>query len=440
MKKSKKLIGQLLCLLLCLTLIGGICVSGAEESQGKGMVTDEYVMQYLEISVPDTYIKLTSSLSDSDPAWLMANITDPSQIKSEFKDRNVVAAYFDPATNCTFYFVGKSTTETLKAFDITKYGDTEMVEYANTLFPQDNVIEFKLSAYKHPQMNMFRAEITEVGDNGDQELLYGTIVNGMLIQFSMNTTRIGAIRDDLLQELISNVKLTKIMTYEEYEASVKKTWTVIGCFFGGGILLMVILFIISKINQKKKKQRVAMISEELLKFRKKKQAGEASSELYYEIETSYDKKLIQSYSTFNTWFRNAKRDIVLAIIYLVVVGYAVYLGSKFVLIIGVAAAFILLYLKYSGCEKYVDNMIKRYDIKKKKSVTANYRFYDEYFTLSGIDSLSEYIYKQIFRVANYQGYMLLYISEDNALVIDVEKVPEDKRMDFVRHIMERAGL
>ena len=60
--------------------------------------------------------------------------------------------------------------------------------------------------------------------------------------------------------------------------------------------------------------------------------------------------------------------------------------------------------------------------------------------MTGIDSLSEYIYKQIFRVCNYQGYMLIYISEENALIIDVEKVPEDKRIDFVRFIMERSRI
>ena len=83
-------------------------------------------------------------------------------------------------------------------------------------------------------------------------------------------------------------------------------------------------------------------------------------------------------------------------------------------------------------------MMKRYEIKKKKSVTAVYRFYDEFFTLSGIDSIAEFIYPQVFRLANFQGYLFLYVSDDNALVIDVEKIPEEDRAEFIKYIYEKS--
>ena len=430
--------------LLSLFLI--VCLlpfSFAKADEVTGTHVDTYNMQYLEITVPDSYIKLTSSLKDGDPSWSEAHIEKPSQAKDEYKTLNLVAAYFDPDANATVNFISKSSS-VFNVFDISQYDDQQMIDFAKTIVPQDESVKSAdVSVYNHPQMKMFRIEFAFTGDNEDKELIYGTIINGTLLQFSMDTKHIGTmtLNDDLLEKFVSNVHLTRIMTYEEYQENQKKGLLTIAAFFGAGILLMLILFFISKFRQKQKKKRVQAVSEELFAFRKKKQAGEVNiSQPVYEIETNYDKKLLESYTTYNTWLRNIKRDLVLAAIYLLIVGYAVYLGSKIVLIIGIAAAVIILYLKYNGAEKYLDNLIKRYDLKKKKSITATYKFYDEHFTMTGIDSLSEYIYKQVFRVCNYQGYMLIYISEENALIIDVEKVPEDKRIDFVRFIMERSRI
>ena len=428
-----------LSLFLVVCLLPGVA---SKADSATGTHVDEYNIQYLEITVPDTYVKLTQSLRDSDASWDKAHIDNPSQTKDEYKTLNLVAAYFDPDSNSTINFISKSSSA-FNIFDISKYSDDEMIEFAKGIVPQDTTLTSEVSVYKHPQMNMFKIECTFQGDNEDKELIYGTIINGMLIQFSTDTKHIGSmtLNEELLQKFVSNVHMTRIMTYEEYQENQKKGLLVIGAFFGAGILLMLILLFISKFRQKQKKKRVAAVSSELYAFRKRKQEGQVNiSEPLFEIETEYDKRLLQNYTTFNAWLRNIKRDIVYSAIYVLIVGYAVYLGSKVVLILGVTAAIVIFYLRFNSAEKYLDNLIKRYDLKKKKSLTATYKFYDEFFTMSGIDSISEYIYKQIFRVCNYQGYMMLYISEENALVIDVEKVPEDKRIDFVRFIMEKSRI
>ena len=287
---------------------------------------------------------------------------------------------------------------------------------------------------------MYKINLSETIEDGISEVTYGTIVNGMGIQFSMDDSRNKeGFKEELLVDFINHVKLTTKMTREEYEARVRKTWTTIGCFFGGGILLMVILYVISKQQQKKKKRKIEDVSKKLYDFRTRKKDGKVDlSGIKYEVETEYDAKLIEAYSTFNFWFKNIKKDIIMALIYVGFVGYATYLGSTFVLIVGITVAFILLYHRFSGKEKFQDNMMKRYEIKKKKSVTAVYRFYDEFFTLSGIDSIAEFIYPQVFRLANFQGYLFLYVSDDNALVIDVEKIPEEDRAEFIKYIYEKS--
>ena len=414
-----KRVGLVLSLLFVLGLIFniGVQVSGAEPESG--YTTQKFPMQYLEIDVPDNYIRLDTSLKDADPIWGQAEIPDAKNAKEEYEARGVVAAYFVPETHSYIYFIQKKSDEALRAFDISGYNDADLTEYAKKLLPEMENTEIKVGTYSHPDMNMYKINVVETTEDGISEVIYGTIVNGMGIQFSMDDSRNKeGFKEELLLDFIDHVKLTTKMTREEYEARVRKTWITIGCFFGGGILLMVILYIISKQQKKKKKKKIDTVSKKLYDFRMRRKDGKVDlTNIKYEVETDYDAKLIEVYSTYNFWFKNIKKDIIMALIYVGFVGYATYLGSTFVLIVGITVAFILLYHRFSGKEKFQDNMMKRYEIKKKKSVTAVYRFYDEFFTLSGIDSIAEFIYPQVFKLANYQGYLLLYVSDDNALVI-----------------------
>ena len=60
---NAKRVGLVLSLLFMLVMILNVPVS-ADTEDTPGMHTDSYVMQYLEITVPDTYIKLTTTLKD----------------------------------------------------------------------------------------------------------------------------------------------------------------------------------------------------------------------------------------------------------------------------------------------------------------------------------------------------------------------------------------
>ena len=437
---NAKRVGLVLSLLFMLGLICNLPAQAAGTETGNGYRTDKYVMQYLTVDVPEDYVVLDSSLKDSDYRWTEAEINDAGSIKKEYESRGVVAAYFVPATHSYIYFIQKKSDETLKTFDTTEYSDADLIAYAKAQLPELENTEYEVSTYSHPDMKMYRVSVIQHTDDGISEVIYGTIVNGMGIQFSMDNSRNKeGFKEELLLDFVDHVKLTTKMTVEEYSARVKKTWVTIGCFFGGGILLMIIMYIISKQQKKIKKKKIDNVSKKLYDFRMRRKDGQVDlTGIKYEVETDYDAKLIEAYSTYNFWFKNIKKELIMALIYVALVGYATYLGSTFVCIVGITVAFLLLYFKFSGQEKFQDNQMKRYEIKKKKSVTAVYRFYDEFFTLSGIDSIAEYIYPQVFKIANYQGYLLLYISDDNALVIDSEKLPDEERAAFIKFIYEKS--
>ena len=88
--RTKRLMAALCAMIICISLIlCGCTYEDNNSTYADGKRTDRYVVQYLEITVPETYIKLTSSLRDSDQRWADANISDPSQRKDDYKNRGI---------------------------------------------------------------------------------------------------------------------------------------------------------------------------------------------------------------------------------------------------------------------------------------------------------------------------------------------------------------
>ena len=221
---NAKRVGLVLSLLFVLGLICYLPVQAAGTETQNGYRTDKYVMQYLTIDVPEDYIVLDTSLKDADYRWVDAEINDPGTIKKEYESRGVVAVYFIPGTHSYIYFIQKKSDEALKTFDITEYSDDDLIAYAKKQLPEMEDTVYDVSTYDHPDMKMYRVSVVQTTDDGISEVIYGTIVNGMGIQFSMDDSRNReGLKEELLLDFINHIKLTTKMTREEYSARVRKT-------------------------------------------------------------------------------------------------------------------------------------------------------------------------------------------------------------------------
>ena len=69
-------------------------------------------------------------------------------------------------------------------------------------------------------------------------------------------------------------------------------------------------------------------------------------------------------------------------------------------------------MHYSGTDKAKDALIKRYDVKSQPSPT--FRFYDEFFKVTGLPSASEYIYGQVTAVRIWGGVLYIFLGSADA--------------------------
>lgn len=94
----------------------------------------------------------------------------------------------------------------------------------------------------------------------------------------------------------------------------------------------------------------------------------------------------------------------------------------------------LVYYLYNLSEKKKAALVKQYEAKSKHE--ASFKFYSEYFTMSGIGSISEYIYEQITSVRTYKNYIILYMTAEHSVIIDKEHFSVGTPEEFIAYVKQ----
>lgn len=376
---------------------------------------------YLEFDVPEDVLVMTGKTQKYDPVWQQAGVTSPADKLKEFEDMSVVACLYDKKSGAMVNFISKRSSETVAKFNFLTMTDKEVVEYVENLMSGAEGVEISVEPYHHTQTPFFRMVLkVNAQESPATEVIYGTIINGQMIQFDIYQDGEEDVDETFTKALVDSVRFTKIMTYEEYDAATKKGLTTLMLIVAGVIALIVMAFVLSARKNKRDKNISKDIAAAMQEFRLRRSNDPAafSKAPFANADTVYSDKAIEEYIVYTTWVKPVIKLAIAAAAFVTIVilmfnaesyAYAIITAS-----IGVVAA----YLLYSHSEKQKESLKKQYETKQKK--TAHFRFFDEYFTLSGLGSISEYIYTQVTEVRVNKGMIYLYLGNENALIIDSE--------------------
>lgn len=426
----------LLVLAVCVVFNGSVSTFASENMS----VTNEasYPTQYLKVNYPEDSVVLDQQLPASDPAWEKAGIVNVKNQKNIFKNNGITSMFCDIPTKSLVYYI-TNTQDTYETFDISSWTDERIVEYAKGLYGVANAdenVELDFGIYNHSQTKFFTIEIEENGDVYTHSLIYATIINGMLIEYFINNESVGGVNREYIEKIVDCSEFTRIMTKEEYDAEVERSWHILLTVFISIVALIVLLIVLNKIYKNKRKKRNEELADKILQFRNRKQNGEVNiSKILYTVESEYNSDMIDNFVNFNTWLKPIVKNLIWAAVYAFFTYLAFKSETTLTIVVAIAAGVTLLYVIYSKAEKYKENLKKQYDIKAKKK--AVFRFYEEYFTMSGINSISEFIYPQITSVRRYRGYMYLYMSDSYAVMIDINDISDEVENGIIKVVKEQ---
>ena len=373
---------------------------------------------YMEVTVPEDTIILTADTPNTDEQWEKAGITDPKTEKKNFSEMSVKAILYDPSSTTTVRLMQKQTSDTSDLFHLSLLSEDELTAYLDTLFTStDENTTYTMEKYAQQEAPFYHLSL-ESTKKGVlySETLYGTIVNGYSISYDLyveNNTE--PLDESFIKELVAGTHFTEILDKAEVEQQGQKAlaYLVIAIIVIIGIIIVWVL--LSKKAERKKLAIRKLKTEELSRFfveqrlREEKNIKDAS---IYLNRTKYTEEVIKNFYIYDMIFKHIKLWIITVIMLLLSI-YTLFTSGS-LLGCGIIIVVVVVFLYYKGfqIEKIITRDLKAY--KKNKSTEAIFTFYEEYYTISGIQSTSKYPYVQMIEIKKYKDYIYLYYGIEKA--------------------------
>lgn len=412
MKRSMKLLLPLLT--LCAVLLAGQIPAAAAVHTFDG--------EYLEIATRDDILVMTQDTSKYDPVWAEVGVTKPKDEINNFKSMGVVASFYDPSTKTTVNFISKQTETSGEQFTFAGKSEAEIVQFMEgVISPSEGVtIDVSGAGLSVEGIPFFKMKVAMDKEDGSaRELILGTIVNARLLQFDVYSEGTDEVDDAFLREIVESIHFTRFLTLEEYEKLVNQGMIMLAVIIGVIIGIIVLLIVLARRRNKKEQKRADRISERMRQFRAGRQSGSIPDEpAFLAVNTQYTDAVTDEFMLYTMWIKDIVKYVIWGVIFVLFVFFMFRYDSIVYAIITIALAVVILYNVYNRGEKQKARLKKDYDTARKPVIVA--KFYSEYFTISGVSTLTEYVYCQITDVRRYKKYLYLYTAPDRAAILDTE--------------------
>lgn len=435
MNKHKTLL-KLICISFCFCLLSNSSV------QAQVATFDSLS---LELTVSDQIVCIPSDTPSYDPIWAQAGITDVSSEKDDLSDMGGQAIFYDPDTDTLVRLLSKTSSESQDIFNLNIHTEEERQNFYDTMMVNnDESTTITVEEYPQSELPFFRMSI-QVDNNGShQEIIYGTIVNGTMIYFDWYTEEKNATIDEsLLQSLVAGTHFTKQYTQEEYHAIKQQGLVRIALYVFGILAVIIVLVIIS--NRKKKanallrKKRTDALYQYYTNKKEKEALGK-KPKLLFENQTTYSEQVIRQFCNYTYYQKKLFTWVITTIlcIFSLVFLYKM-LGLSLQLLMIAAIIIGIFVYQYFRVDKLCTNLWKPYASSKNK--VADFHFYEDHFTMTGIQAFTEYPYLQLTSVDEHRGYIYLYFGTERAVYLSKDgfTTNADEFVAFIKEYLKSTN-
>ena len=373
---------------------------------------------YMEVTLPEDTIIITSETPNYDDAWRDAGIMDPTAEKKNMKDMGVQGILYDPTTATTVRVLSKRSSDTDEVYHLSLLSEEELNNYLDTIFTSsdDNTI-YSIKKYDHQEIPFYRLELQLNKDGTDySEIVYGTIANGHSISYDIFAKNITEPMDETyIKKIVEGTHFTELKDKAEVLRQQQRAITFLSSVTGIVIVIIIALILIRRRMKKKQNLLKKQKSEALSLFynaQRQKEEENSKDTPIFNNHTKYSDEVIKTFYVYDSVWKKLRLWIITAIVLILLIISFYSTGSIYVCIIAVGVVGVFIYQFYAQAEKAINREIKAY--KSHKGTEAVYTFYEDYYTLSGIQSSSKYPYIQITEIKEYKDFIYIYLGSDKA--------------------------
>lgn len=373
---------------------------------------------YMEITLPEDTIVVDKDTLNSDMIWEQIGILDPIAEKKSMKEMGVQAILYDPSTASSVRVLSKRNNNSEKVFHLSLLTEDELAAYLDTIFTaSDNNTSHQIEKYEHPELPFYRLSLQLSSEGTDySEVVYGTIANGYSISFDIfEKDNIGAIDESFIKKLVADTHFTQVLDKAKLEEQEHQAILTLIVMIGIVLVTFIVLFLfrssVRKKQNRKKKEKAEMLSQFFIVQRQKEDQNIKDTSLFHN-RTSYSEELIKTFYMYDRIWKRILFWIATAVILVMLIASFYRSGSIFICIMVVGLVAVFIYQFYSQTEKAIAREVKAY--KSYKCSEALYTFYEDYYTLSGIQSTSKYPYIQVTEMKEYKDFIYIYLGSEKA--------------------------
>lgn len=391
--------------------------------------TYTFESDYIEAELLDHTLVMTSETPKYSEVWAEANITDINGKLDEFRSMNIMAFFYNKDTRQSVSVIRNNTQETVDAFSFAEMSESEILKFAQTVGASSESEDIKVEVSvlndvaEFPCFRLFiDARATE---NPCSEVVYGIVMNAQIFQFDSYSDGAGYPDEEYLKEIIGSFHWTRQLTREEYSEMVHEARVTLALIALGIFVVLGGLIALAVLRRSRRNKRNKAITAAMADFREKKAAGQfLGAQPDFWLSTAYDEAIFNDYATYIAWIRPAL-SYVISVVFLAAILILLLKADSYMYALFMFAIIVVIsYLHYTQTEKIKEGLLRRYDVKSHP--TATFRFYSEYFEVSGLRSAGQYIYKQITAIRSFKDSIYVYIGDDTILVIRKKDITEEQ--------------
>ena len=426
MKTTKKLITLLFCGIFVIST--GISGFAAETSYP---IPDTEMI----VAVPNGAYVFTPETDVTDPLWKEAGIDDVVNTKTLYNELDVSVQFSMNQGKDNIYVSKKTSDQTNYYFNLGTLDQKTLEDFAKMYASDDGTILADSSIYNQKNIPFIRLSLKSNydQDNLTYELVYFTLVNGYSVSFRMvSDNEISAQSESLLKAMVDSATISQVLPNPVSNANPVLAWSIlIGC-----VLLIVFLVIFSRHRTKAQKRATKELAEMLSEYRKTA-TGDLGESIYIN-ETVHSKEAIKNFSKYQTYRRHPLTPILS--IGISVIGCIVsYVASAawWITLIIVAVALYCIYKFVTGAGTLERSLTRVYS--KLKSDKAHYEFFENEFTISGIQNREVFPYFQITAIALNGNMIYIYFGEGTTYYVSTEGFIKGDSDEFLRFLRSKTA-
>ena len=368
--------------------------------------------------------------------WAQAGIEDVYTEKTNAEQVSASLIFTRNNAEDKVYVSRKDSDDAQMYYNLNELDSAELQKFADMYNSDSGSMLVRAEVYSHPVIPFVRLNIESgllIENETYYEQMYFTIVNGYSVSFRTISSK-GEIKEssrEFLKQIVDSFNITELKAKKDTQMNPVLARVILAAVAAA----IIILFVVDRKQKESRRKASLRLADSLAEYRLKNKTDLGKP--VFVNDTTHTDEAIKAFSKFQTFRLNIMEPILSIVLPLVAAGISYVVGGTWwvTILLGGFAVYSLVKL-VTGPGNIERALTSVYG--KMKSRTAHYEFYEEEFTISGMQARGVFPYFQITRLEKNRDMAYIYFGEGTTYFVSRDGFSKGDFDEFIDFIYNKA--